>query len=89
MRLSMYFSPCWMQSFFEMEAIRGIVGALRTKGSTVSQASKDGKAVCEIAIQVWNKKREWQVHRSDCWIEDFIAGTLRKCGHKGACYAKD
>jgi hypothetical protein len=67
-----------MDTFFKMEAIRGVLGALR-HGDTLEKARQDGKVVCEIAIQLWNTKREWQVRRSNCWIEDFITRMVAEC----------
>ena len=52
----------WMDSFFRMEAIRGCLSALRS-GNSLTKAIEDGKAVSEISVQIWNKRREWQVHR--------------------------
>lgn len=61
----------WMDYFFRMEAIRGVVNALRC-GKTVEEAIQDGKAVSEIAIALWNKKREYQVHRWTNCCHDYI-----------------
>jgi hypothetical protein len=67
----------WMDNFFRAEAIRGLLSALRKK-SALPLAIAEGIVTCEDAIDIWNKRREWQVHRSKCWIEDFIKEALRK-----------
>lgn len=52
----------WMDSFFKMESVRGCLNALRA-GETLSESISQGKTVSEIAIKIWNGRREWQVHR--------------------------
>ena len=67
----------WMDNFFKSEAIRGVIGALR-RGNYVG-ARAEGKELAELAIQIWNGRREWQVHRSKHWIDDFISDIWNKC----------
>lgn len=71
----------WMDCFFRAEAIRGLLTALRHK-KPMAAALADGQAVAEIAVQLWNGKREWQVHRSKCWIEDFLRERIRQARRK-------
>lgn len=52
----------WMDTFFRMEALRGMMNALRD-GKSLNESVSDGKAVSEIAVKIWNTRREWQVHR--------------------------
>lgn len=52
----------WMDTFFRMESIRGMINALRNNKS-LKDSLEDGVAVGVISIQLWNKRREWQVHR--------------------------
>ena len=65
-----------MDSFFRAEAVRGVLTALRS-GKGLEDSVADGKALCEIAVQIWNTRREWQVHRSSCWVEDFIRREIQ------------
>lgn len=70
----------WMDVFFKSEAVRGTITRLRNDGS-VREAIADGKTVSEIAIQLWNTKREWQVHRWEkcChqYLEHLVKSALR------------
>lgn len=52
----------WMDMFFRTEGLRGMINKLDSNG-TIKEALEDGKTVSEIAVGLWNKKREWQVHR--------------------------
>lgn len=69
----------WMDNFFKAEAIRGTLTAMR-HGKEPLEAAKDGKAVAEISIQIWNDKREYQVQRWNGWVEDFIQSELKIAG---------
>lgn len=66
----------YMDPFFRCEAIRGMLGALRS-GKETAEAIRDGVTVCEIAVRLWNTNREWQVHRSLTFAEDFLYGLIR------------
>lgn len=65
----------WMDYFFKAEAIRGCITSLRA-GNTLAQATRDGYAVSEIAVQLWNKRREYQVHRWEKTAHDFLDRTI-------------
>lgn len=55
----------WMDSFFRMEGVRGTLGALG-RGLSLCKSIDEGKVVSEISVGIWNKHREWQVHR---WVK--------------------
>jgi hypothetical protein len=71
----------WMDYFFKAEAVRGTLTALRN-GKSMEEAIQDGKAVGEIAIDIWNKKREWQVRRWNGWIEDYLRRLISNIGER-------
>ena len=65
-----------MDPFFRAEGLRGVIGGLRA-GNPLEEAIRDGIALYEIAVQLWNVKHEWQVHRSPDFGEDYIRGVVR------------
>lgn len=67
----------WMDYFFRSEAIMGVVESLRRKNGSLKDAMEDGKKRAEEAVKIWNSRREFQVHRSTCWIEDYLRGVFR------------
>ncbi len=67
----------WMDLFFKMEALRGMMGGLRS-GKSVTASVNDGKAVSEIAIKIWNTKREWQVKRWEKSAHTFLESVIRQ-----------
>lgn len=67
----------WMDTFFRMEAIRGCMGALR-EGKSLGDAIAEGKAVSEIAVKIWNKKREWQVHHHTETAFSFLSRLMHR-----------
>lgn len=70
-----------MDSFFKMEAIRGVVSALRNTCS-VSVAIKKGKQQSTFAVSKWNSQRGYQVHRWNqtawSWLEGLVYSLKRK-----------
>ena len=71
----------WIDAFFCSEALRGLLGGLR-RGESLEASVRGGVAVGQEAIGIWNSRREWQVHRSVCWVEDYLQGVLRSTGSK-------
>jgi hypothetical protein len=67
----------WMDSFFRAEAIRGTLGALR-RGTGLKDALIEGEDTAKVAIAIWNRKREYQVRRDDCWVGDYLRGVVIK-----------
>lgn len=67
----------WMDCFFRMETIRGFMNGLRA-GKTTKESFEDGVAVGEIAVELWNKKREWQVHRWKGFPRSYLTDVWRK-----------
>lgn len=61
----------WMDTFFKMEAIRGVISELR-QGKDIDTATATGKVLSEIAIRIWNGRREYQVRRWEQCCHDFI-----------------
>lgn len=66
----------WMDCHFRMEAIRGCVGALRRK-KPLEEAIAEGEAVSEIAVKLWNTRREYQVRRWEKTGGEFLKGKIR------------
>ena len=52
----------WMDSFFKLEGLDGIMFALRLK-KTIETALEEGKQQSSEAVAIWNSRREYQVHR--------------------------
>lgn len=74
----------WMDMFFRAEGLRGCIGALR-RGVSLKGSFEEGKAVSEIAVRVWNEKREWQVHRQDKTVHSYLDGVrkeITRCPYK-------
>lgn len=67
----------WMDTFFRSEGLRGCIGALR-RGLCLKESFEEGKMVSEIAVRVWNGKREWQVHRWDKTVHNYLDGVRRE-----------
>lgn len=67
----------WMDSFFRMEGVRGVMTALRA-GKTVDYAIQFGKDVSTLAVKIWNGRREYQVRRWEETGHSFIERTVRK-----------
>ena len=67
----------WMDCFFRMEGVRGALSALG-RGASLQDAIQEGKVVSEIAVRIWNKKREWQVHRWDKTVYDYLDKLHKK-----------
>lgn len=63
----------WMDLFFQMEGVRGVIEALR-HGATLASAIEQGKESSTYAVKQWNKRREYQVHRwektTHSWLEN-------------------
>lgn len=53
----------WLDSFIEMEGLRGFLSKYKDKNVSLEDAIKDGQTLIEIAVDIWNSHREWQVHR--------------------------
>ena len=68
----------WMDTFFKMEAIRGTQNALRN-GVSIKEAVKQGKTTSEIAIELWNTKREWQIHRWKGECHSYLERLVLRC----------
>lgn len=66
----------WMDTFFRMEALRGCIGALR-RDKTLAEAVEEGKTVAVIAVQIWNRRREYQVHRCEDTADDYLDSVVR------------
>lgn len=62
----------WMDSFFKVEGLSGIVESLRD-GADLDFALEWGKIRARKAVKIWNSRREYQVHRwvntADAWLE--------------------
>lgn len=67
----------WMDSFFRLEGVRGTLGALR-RGIGLRRAIIDGKRVSEIAVKIWNGRREYQVHRWTKTVYHYLDVLERK-----------
>lgn len=67
----------WMDCFFRMEGVRGALSALGRKVS-LPEAIKEGKMVSEIAVRIWNQRREWQVRRWDKTVHNYLDGLYRR-----------
>ncbi len=67
----------WMDSFFRMEGLRGTMTALRDD-KNLEEAFADGKAVSEIAIRIWNSRREGQVHRWEECVHNYLDTWYRR-----------
>jgi len=61
----------WMDLFFKMEGIRGIMTALRC-GKTLSEAIEFGKNVSTNAVRTWNSKHEYQTSRWEKTAHNYI-----------------
>lgn len=67
----------WMDYFFRMEGVRGTLNALGRKVS-LPKAIEEGKVVSEVAVGIWNRKREWQVHRWNKTVHSYLDGLYRR-----------
>lgn len=67
----------WMDLFFKMEGVRGTMSALEN-GKKLERAFEEGKLVSETAIRLWNRRREWQVHRWDKCVHSYLETLQRK-----------
>lgn len=61
----------WMDTFFKLEGIRGMQTSLRN-GDSISKALEVGKTTSEIAVKIWNRHREYQVHRCQETCHSFL-----------------
>lgn len=66
----------WMDDFFKAEALRGFLTAYRDPKATIEKAIEDGKIISTIAVKIWNKRREWQVHRCEETAHRFLENTV-------------
>jgi hypothetical protein len=66
-----------MDLFFRMEAVRGVMTSLRG-GKSLREAVADGKTASEVAVKIWNGRREWQVRRWEHCCHDYLDGLIRK-----------
>ena len=66
-----------MDLFFKMEGVRGVLTALHSR-KTLTYAIRFGKDTSAIAVQIWNKHREYQVHRWERTAWDFIDREIQK-----------
>ncbi len=73
----------WMDSFFRMEGVRGVLSALGRKVS-LKNAIQEGKAVSEVSVEIWNKRREWQVHRWTKTVHNYLDSLYRRI-HSAYC----
>ncbi len=75
----------WMDSFFKMQALRGLQGGLR-KGMSLSRSLDLGKEESKRAVEIWNSQREYQVHRCEqtawSYLENFVL-RFKKISFKG------
>lgn len=65
-----------MDAFFKSEGLRGVTTALR-QGKTLEYSIKFGEDVMEIAVKLWNQKREYQVHYWEKHGQDWLANKVR------------
>lgn len=74
-----------MDTFFRMEAIRGCLTALRN-GKKLGAAVQEGKDVSSISVQIWNQKREYQVHRWEettwSYLDRLVVKIRRQMEHE-------
>ena len=66
-----------MDPFFRAEALRGLLGALR-KGGRPREALLEGAEAGKLAIRLWNRRGDYQVHRWDGWVEDYLRDEIRR-----------
>ena len=69
-----------MDPFFRAEALRGLLSALR-KRVPIVLAIEAGVAEAKAAIAIWNRRREYQVHRWDGWVEGYLHSVIRRISH--------
>lgn len=67
----------WMDTFFRMEGVRGMIRCLRN-GLSLRKALDHGKVASEIAVRLWNSNREYQVHRWDQTCHDYLETLVRR-----------
>lgn len=67
----------WMDTFFRMEGLRGMMTALRGNNS-LRVALEEGKTVSEISVSIWNGKREYQVHRWKETAHTYLQRELKR-----------
>lgn len=69
----------WVDYFFKSEGLRGAIGYLRSnKNPTIEGCIAEGLVVSQIAIKIWNTQREYQVHRWENSVEEFIRYEVTK-----------
>lgn len=58
----------WIDSFFKMTALEGAIRILRN-GGTPEAAIEEGKKDSAVAVDKWNQRHGYQVHRwrETCW----------------------
>lgn len=64
-----------MDNFFRSEAIAGLLAGLR-EGKTLTESIADGKEASTRAVLAWNKRREWQVHRTPDTAHSYLLRTV-------------
>ncbi len=67
----------WMDSFFRLEGLRGIMSALRA-GKSLEASLDAGKERSRIAVRKWNESREYQVHRHVDTACLYLVGVVRR-----------
>lgn len=73
----------WMDLFFRSEGIRGVMTALRD-GKTLDYSIQAGKKQATAAVLAWNtrRKKDYQVHRWEQCMDNFVERTVRKALNK-------
>lgn len=66
-----------MDPFFRAEGLRGFLTGLR-QGKTPKESSQLGKDQAAAAIDRWNSRREYQVHRWEHAVDSIVDRVLRK-----------
>lgn len=67
----------WMDSFFKLEGLDGIMLALR-KLKPIEVALSEGKQQSTEAVKIWNSRREWQVHRHKETAWTYLENILKR-----------
>lgn len=67
----------WMDLFFRMEGIRGVMAGLRSSGNLLG-AIEVGKTTSSIAVRIWNGRKEYQVHRWEETCYGYLEHTVRR-----------
>ena len=67
----------WMDTLFRLEALDGCLRSLRA-GKPLAEALRDGQEASRAAVKIWNRRREYQVHRWEETAFDWLDAQIRK-----------